>query len=146
MRAQHNYFGGNYKPVAQPTATPPAVVYSSTKELRSKTKQNTGIKSSIVPVGVLRAKVIVGASSVSRSVLHGVKGIFQHLFSAPLGMSPSSKFKLGCTQFEDVDKSTIESGNAGLGMGGFVGTLGQTNIHDRPYLRFYSYPAKHIWP
>lgn len=56
-------------------------------------------------------------------------------------MSPSSKFKLGCTQFEDVDKSTIESGNAGLGVGGFVGTLGQTSIHDQPYLRFYSYPA-----
>lgn len=118
MRAQHNYFGGNYKPVAQPTATPPAVVYSSTKELRSKTKQNTGIKSSIAPVGVLRAKVIVGASSVSRPLL-GSKSIFQHLFSTPLGMSPSSKFKLGCTQFEDADKSTIESGNAGLGVGGF---------------------------
>ena len=68
--------------------------------------------------------MIVGASSVSRSVL-GSKSIFQHLFSTPLGMSPSSKFKLGCTQFEDVDKSTIESGNAGLGVGGFVGTLGQ---------------------
>jgi len=46
MRAQHNYFGGKYKPVAQPTAMPWALgwthwgVYSSTKELRSKTKQN----------------------------------------------------------------------------------------------------------